>query len=58
MIPLIESNRWRRAVKPEDLDKADTDEQTEKKSEIKVKGAKDDVELQAVQEILQGKILP
>ncbi len=58
MIPLIENNKWRNPKKPDELESTATEK--EKKAKIDrgnaEKGTEDDVETQAVKELLQGSV--
>ena len=56
MIPLIESNRWRHAKKPEDLEKTENDQKKNSDTEIKEGKGINDVDSLAVKELLQGII--
>ena len=57
MIPLIESNRWRHAKKPEDLEKTENDQKKNSDTEIKEGKGINDVDSLAVKELLQGIII-
>ncbi len=52
MIPLIESNKWRRPKRPDELE--ETAPEKEEKLPVKDGQAKDDIDSQAVKELLQG----
>ena len=56
VIPLIESNRWRHAKKPEDLEKTENDQKKDTDTEKKEGRERNDVDSLAVKELLQGII--
>ena len=54
VIPLIESNRWRHAKKPEDLEKTKNDQKKNSDTTTKEDKRENDVDSLAVEELLQG----